>query len=89
MNTQEQIQTKPQELLVEEHTLVLFNDHDNSFDFVIDVLCTVCAHTEEQAEQCAWIAHYKGKCAVMSGDIDTLNEKASIMGDVGLTVQVS
>ena len=37
---------------------------DITFDFVIEVLCTVCDHTEEQAEQCAWITHYKGKTEV-------------------------
>lgn len=69
-------------------TLVLFNDEVNSFDFVIDVLCTVCDHTEEQAEQCAWITHYKGKSDVLSGTYDDLIVKASLMGDSGLTVEV-
>ena len=68
--------------------MVLFNDHENTFDFVIDVLCAVCEHTEEQAEQCAWITHYKGKCKVMTGEFDDLLHKASLMSDVGLTVEV-
>lgn len=88
MNTQEQTLTESQASIVEEHILTLFNDHENSFDFVIEVLCAVCQHTEEQAEQCAWIAHYKGKCEVMSGDYNTLKEKASVMADAGLTVQI-
>jgi ATP-dependent Clp protease adaptor protein ClpS len=43
---------------------------------------------EEQAEQCAWITHYKGKCQVLTGDLDDLKVKAELMGDVGLTVEV-
>jgi ATP-dependent Clp protease adaptor protein ClpS len=88
MSTKEQYQSQQETVLQAERSLVLFNDHENTFDFVIDVLCAVCEHTEEQAEQCAWITHYKGKCQVMSGDFDELQHKASLMSDVGLTVEV-
>lgn len=81
-------QHQTQTVLQKEWTLVLFNDEVNSFDFVIDVLCTVCDHTEEQAEQCAWITHYKGKCEVLFGSYDELAAKATLMSDVGLTVEV-
>lgn len=82
------IQDQSQATLQKEWTLVLFNDEVNSFDFVIDVLCTVCDHTEEQAEQCAWITHYKGKCDILSGAYEELSAKAALMGDVGLTVEI-
>ena len=52
--------------------LVLFNDDFNTFDFVIETLVDVCAHTLEQAETCTWIVHYKGKCAVKSGAMTEL-----------------
>lgn len=68
--------------------MVLFNDHENTFDFVIDVLCSVCDHSEMQAEQCAWITHYKGKCTVLTGEFDDLKTKATLMSEVGLTVEV-
>ncbi|MEY2963009.1 MAG: hypothetical protein RL754_270 [Bacteroidota bacterium] len=74
--------------LVDEHILVLYNDHDNAFDFVIKTLCTICGHTEEQAEQCTWIAHYKGKCEILTGSLKFINEKAKILAELGLTVQV-
>ncbi len=47
--------------------LILFNDDVNTFDHVIESLIEVCGHTEEQAEQCALLAHLKGKCPVKSG----------------------
>jgi ATP-dependent Clp protease adaptor protein ClpS len=81
-------QAQEQTTLQKEGVLILFNDEVNSFDFVIDVLCTVCDHTEEQAEQCAWITHYKGKCQVFSGSYEELSAKATLMGDVGLTVEI-
>jgi ATP-dependent Clp protease adaptor protein ClpS len=47
--------------------LILFNDDVNTFDFVIETLIDVCGHEANQAEQCALIVHYNGKCAVKSG----------------------
>ncbi len=47
-------------------TLVLWNDDTNAFDDVIDALVDICEHDDLQAEQCATIAHYKGKCGVKS-----------------------
>lgn len=88
MSYQEEYQQSTATVAQREYNLVLFNDHENTFDFVIEVLCTVCDHMEEQAEQCAWITHYKGKCQVLSGDLDELKVKAELMGDVGLTVEV-
>ena len=50
-------------------TLILYNDDFNTFDFVVETLVEVCEHDFMQAENCAWIAHFKGKCAVKKGPI--------------------
>lgn len=60
------------ELLENERTLLLLNDDVNTFDYVIEVLMKVCHHTLEQAETCAMITHYKGKCSVKSGTYEEL-----------------
>jgi len=52
--------------------LVLFNDDHNTFDHVIESLVEICGHDPAQAEQCALIAHYKGKCEVKSGSYRVL-----------------
>ncbi|MDY3316347.1 ATP-dependent Clp protease adaptor ClpS [Riemerella anatipestifer] len=54
------------------HRLVLHNDDFNTFDFVIESLIEVCAHTLEQAEQCTFLVHYKGKCTVKTGDLELI-----------------
>lgn len=46
--------------------LIVWNDHVNTFDWVIATLMEVCGHEPEQAEQCTLIIHYKGKCSVAS-----------------------
>ena len=55
-----------------EHEIILYNDDINTFDHVINSLVVYCEHTFEQAEQCAYIVHYSGKCAVKSGSYEEL-----------------
>ena len=56
-----------------EHEIILYNDDVNTFDHVIKTLIKVCEHTPHQAEQCAMIVHYNGKCAVKSGSCKNLS----------------
>jgi ATP-dependent Clp protease adaptor protein ClpS len=60
------------EVIVNEQSVIIFNDDFNTFEHVIATLIEVCGHTNEQAEQCTWLIHHKGKCAVKSGDFDKL-----------------
>ena len=52
--------------------LVVFNDNFNTFEHVIETLINICRHTAEQAEQCTWIIHHKGKCTVKTGSLEEL-----------------
>jgi ATP-dependent Clp protease adaptor protein ClpS len=63
---------KNKELSGYSSNLVLHNDDVNTFEFVIESLVEVCGHDFEQAEQCALIAHFKGRCAVKSGNYTDL-----------------
>jgi ATP-dependent Clp protease adaptor protein ClpS len=73
---------------VEEHSLVVFNDDVNTFDHVIETLIKVCDHTPEQAEQCTWIIHYKGKCTVKEGSFNTLKSMRDAICDRGISAEV-
>ncbi len=68
--------------------LILFNDEVNSFDFVIETLVEVCGHDFVQAEQCALVAHFNGKCAVKSGSFDELKPPYEEMTNRKLTVSI-
>jgi ATP-dependent Clp protease adaptor protein ClpS len=68
--------------------LILFNDEVNTFDFVIQTLIEVCHHEPEQAEQCAMIAHFKGKCGVKAGGYYEIKPLCDEMTLRGLTVSV-
>ena len=76
------------ELQSEGKSLVLFNDDHNTFDQVIVALVDVCEHDHQQAEQCALVAHFKGKCRVRSGPFDELKPLHEEMGRRDLTVEI-
>lgn len=56
----------------EVYKIILWNDDVNTFDYVIDALVEICEHTLEQAEQCTFLVHYKGKCTVKTGSLEKL-----------------
>ena len=71
-----------------QHEIILYNDDVNTFDFVIDSLINVCQHTIEQAEQCTWLVHFKGKCTVKTGEIDDLKPRCSKLQSLGLSAEL-
>lgn len=90
MSTIEKIQEELDVLIQEtkKHEIVLHNDDVNTFDFVIDSLVSVCDHTLEQAEQCTILVHYKGKCAVKTGEYKDLEPKCSKLLQLGLSAEI-
>ena len=71
-----------------EHEIILYNDDVNTFDHVIQTLISVCEHTAQQAEQCAMIVHYNGKCTVKSGSYKELEPKCRRLLDAGLSAEI-
>ncbi|MCG6189895.1 ATP-dependent Clp protease adaptor ClpS [Maribellus maritimus] len=74
--TSEQTKKRPaddfKEKVSEENILILHNDDEHSFDYVINALVDICKHEYEQATQCTIITHYKGKCDVKKGKFNVL-----------------
>jgi ATP-dependent Clp protease adaptor protein ClpS len=68
--------------------LVVFNDEVNTFDHVIDTLIKVCRHTPEQAEQCTFLIHHKGKCAVKSGSFEFLRPFREAICEAGIDARI-
>jgi ATP-dependent Clp protease adaptor protein ClpS len=90
MSTIEKIQ---EEVLVAEsvdqnNQIVLYNDDVNTFDHVIETLIQVCEHSTLQAEQCAILVHYKGKCTVKTGSLDELKPQCSLLLAAGLNAEL-
>jgi len=68
--------------------LIVHNDEFNTFDWVIKALVDVCKHTREQAEQCAYIIHSKGKYAVKHGGLQKLKPMKDEISDRGIGVTI-
>lgn len=90
MSSKEKIQEEIEvlELRANEHQIVLFNDDIHSFDYVIDSLVDVCEHTLEQAEQCTYLVHFKGKCTVKTGELKELKPRCSKLLELGLSAEL-
>ncbi|MBY0488119.1 MAG: ATP-dependent Clp protease adaptor ClpS [Flavobacteriaceae bacterium] len=90
MSTIEKVQEEVsiQELVGINNEIVVYNDDVNTFDHVIDTLERVCDHTAEQAEQCAILIHYKGKCTVKTGSFDELKPQCTQLLEAGLSAEI-
>lgn len=89
-NPKEQEETlfAAEEVAVEESSLVIYNDDFNTFEHVIETLIRVCKHTQEQAEQCTWLIHYKGKCAVKNGPYEILVPMKNAILEAGIDAKI-
>jgi ATP-dependent Clp protease adaptor protein ClpS len=88
MNTELLEVTDVVEVVQEERALLLCNDDVNTFEHVIECLVKICNHTAEQAEQCAYLVHYTGKCSVKNGSYDGLKPLREALQERGLTALI-
>ncbi len=89
-NYQEEELVELLEEAVEEdlYDLIVFNDDVNTFEHVINTLIKVCKHSTEQAEQCTYIIHYKGKCKVKQGTFNELKPLCQNILDAGINASI-
>jgi ATP-dependent Clp protease adaptor protein ClpS len=77
-----------EEAVVTQNEIVLHNDDVNTFDHVIETLIYACEHTAEQAEQCAILVHYKGRCTVKTGEYKDLKPRCTMLLEAGLSAEI-
>jgi ATP-dependent Clp protease adaptor protein ClpS len=71
-----------------ERDLIVYNDDINTFEHVTNTLIKVCKHAQEQAEQCTYIVHFKGKCAVKKGTLNALRPMKEGITDAGIKAAI-
>lgn len=69
-------------------SLIVWNDEVNTFEWVIETLMEVCGHSHEQAEQCSYFIHYKGKYPVKQGSYDDLKPQCDAITERGINATV-
>ena len=68
--------------------LIVWNDEVNTFEWVIETLMQVCGHSQEQAEQCSYVIHFKGKYAVKQGSYEDLKPQCDAITDRGINATI-
>ena len=68
--------------------IILHDDDVNTFEHVIVSLMDICDHEPLQAEQCAWLVHYTGKCSVKRGAFEVLRPMCEALCDRGLSAEI-
>ena len=68
--------------------IILHNDDVNTFEHVIVSLMDICDHDPLQAEQCAWLVHYTGKCSVKRGSFEILRPLCEALCERGLSADI-
>ena len=82
------ISHKEKDKISDIYDLILYNDDFNTFDHVIETLVDICSFDEIQAEQIAFVVHFKGKCAVKSGSYYELKPMCEEIGNRDLTCEL-
>ncbi|MCX7953652.1 MAG: ATP-dependent Clp protease adaptor ClpS [Bacteroidales bacterium] len=73
---------------VTSNILVLHNDDSNTFEYIIQSLIEICNHDPYQANQCALIAHYKGKCEIKTGNYEVLKNMRKEFSKRGIKTSI-
>jgi len=68
--------------------LIIHNDNHNTFEWVIETLIEICKHSAEQAEQCSYIIHSKGKYAVKRGSFKFLKPMKDAITERGINATI-
>ncbi len=74
--------------LPQDHKLILYNDDEHSFAYVMACLIKYCGHDPQQAEQCALVADLAGQCTVKHGCWAQISTMAESLEEVGLKVKM-
>ena len=77
--------TELDEIIEGVYTVIVWNDDVHSFDYVIDCLIKYAGHEQQQAEQCTFLIHFKGKCDVKRGSKEIMKKIHDKLAACGLT----
>jgi ATP-dependent Clp protease adaptor protein ClpS len=86
--TEKEELTEVLEAVTPQHDLILYNDDVNTFEHVINSLIEICGHESIQAEQCAHLVHFTGKCGVKRGTMKKLKPLCEALLDRSLSATI-
>jgi ATP-dependent Clp protease adapter protein ClpS len=69
--------------------LILYNDDINEFSYVVKCIIEILDCNDQQAEQLALLAHYKGSITVKEGPVQLLQQLSDLLKNKGLKSAVN
>lgn len=82
-DVQEEIDTMEATKVVRKFKVVLFNDEEHSYDYVVEILTKICKLTREQAFRCAVEVDLTGRTIVFYGEREKCVELSHQINDYG------
>ena len=70
------------------YNIVVYNDDENEFSWVIETFMEILDHSSQQAEQLAMQIHNKGRAVVKSGSISVVSLLTEALLDRGLSAKI-
>lgn len=70
------------------YQLVLLNDDEHTFDYVMECLIDILNYDPIQAEQCATITHFKQKCVLRTGELEQVQLLENKLKNKGLALEI-
>ena len=68
--------------------LIVYNDDDNTFDWVVECFMDVLGHSMKQSEQLSLLIHFKGKATVKTAPKKVLRPHKDALVERGLSVVI-
>ena len=79
----EEIESMTSTKVEKQFKVILFNDEDHSYDYVVEILTKICKLTREQSFRCAVEVDLTGRTIVFYGDRDKCVEVSHQINDYG------
>lgn len=82
------VKSHEDELSLVKRDLLLFKSTEDGYKGMLDALIEICDYDPVQAEQCAYLAHYRGYCQIKSDIPSKINKLKIEFEQKGLWVQI-
>ena len=70
------------------YNIVVYNDSENYFEWVVAAFIDILDHSSQQAEQLSQEIHHKGRAVVKSGNLTVVSLLTEALLDRGLSAKI-
>lgn len=78
-----QVRVRPRTRKQPNYALIIENDDDHTFDYVVLIVSRVCGHSLEKALELTLLAHHDGEALIWSGSLEVAELKYEQIREFG------